>query len=130
MSPYRQIRLPKEPDDLLKKRRMTNSTRVPAMRTVDAHGSQRTLDNVNSMSPTGVLQLQQTVGNRAVERLLEKNSAEQATSGSQQSIQRSIEEEEELICPGSKIRSGGQGRGEGYGEGKGPIGNPKDEEWG
>jgi len=40
--------------------------------------------------------------------------------------------EEDLIeelCPGSKIRSAGQGRGEGTGEGSGPAGYPKDEEW-
>jgi len=28
------------------------------------------------------------------------------------------------ICPGSKIRSGGMGRGLGTGGGKGPIGSP------
>jgi len=28
------------------------------------------------------------------------------------------------ICPGSKIRSGGLGRGLGVGKGKGPIGTP------
>jgi hypothetical protein len=40
--------------------------------------------------------------------------------------------EEDLIdelCPGSKIRSAGLGRGEGTGEGKGPIGYSKGEEW-
>jgi hypothetical protein len=51
---------------------------------------------------------------------------------SQPSIQRSAGQEDDLIdelCPGSKIRSAGQGRGEGTGEGQGPIGYPKDEEW-
>jgi len=32
--------------------------------------------------------------------------------------------EEELPCPGSKIRSKGEGRGQGYGKGKGPLGVP------
>ena len=27
-------------------------------------------------------------------------------------------------CPGSKIRSGGKGRGLGHGKGRGPIGKP------
>jgi hypothetical protein len=28
-------------------------------------------------------------------------------------------------CPGSKIKSTGQGKGKGFGQGKGPVGKPK-----
>ena len=108
MSTYRQMKIPKEPDDILKKRRTANITPVAAVQSVYPAGFQRTTDNINSLSPANVLQLQRTVGNRAVERLLENRAAKQTAKTGQQSIQRSLEEEDELVCPGSKIRSGGQ----------------------
>jgi hypothetical protein len=133
MPTYRMKTL-KEPEDILKKRREANRTDVAQVEPVHPAGFQRTTDDVNSLSPTNVLQLQRTVGNRAVGQLLDARTAEQAAETGQQVIQRSAEQEEEedlmeALCPGSKIRSGGQGRGEGTGEGKGPIGYPKDEEW-
>ena len=36
-----------------------------------------------------------------------------------------IKYNQSLPCPGSKIRSGGQGQGLGRGQGKGPIGKPR-----
>ena len=78
---------------------------------------QRATGNMALLSPSNVLELQRMVGNRAVVQLIEE-----------QSLQRNSEEEEELPCPGSEIRSGGLGRGQGTGQGKGPIGQPYEEE--
>jgi len=131
MSTFR-MKTPKEPDDIPKKRRAANRPDVAEVQPVYPAGFQRTTEGVNSLSPANVLQLQRTVGNQAVEQLLKDRTPEQAAETGQPSIQRSLEQEEELLglpCPGSKIRSGGQGRGEGTGEGTGPIGYPKDEEW-
>ena len=130
MSKYHQIRIPKEAEKTLKKRPETSRTRDTSRQPDLSPGAERSPASAGRLSPTNVLQLQRTVGNQAVEHLLANRTAGQMTKTTQQPIQRSIEEEEELICPGSKIRSDGQGRGEGYGEDKGPIRNPKDEEWG
>jgi hypothetical protein len=78
---------------------------------------QRATGNIALMSPSNVLQLQRLVGNRAVVQMIQE-----------QSLQRNLEEEEELPCPGSGIRSGGAGRREGIGQGMGPIGQPYEEE--
>jgi hypothetical protein len=122
----------KDPDDVLNKPREANRTDVAQVQPLYPVGFRRTTGDVNALTPTSVLQLQRTVGNRAVEQLLGARTAEQAAETGQQAIQRSTEQEEDLmdlLCPGSKIRSAEQGRGEGTGEGKGPIGYPKDEEW-
>lgn len=129
--PTFQTRNLKEQDGILKKQRTANEPDVAEVQPVSPAAFKHT-DDVSSLSPTNVLQLQRTVGNRAVEQLLSARTAGQADEAGQPSIQRSLEQEEELLeppCPGSKIRSAGQGRGEGTGEGKGPIGYPKDEEW-
>jgi hypothetical protein len=117
-----------ERDPLLHTQREVNKTgtaRADVPRTAD---SQPSISSPGSLTPAAVLQLQRSVGNRAVGQLLEDRAAAQAEAGQPQ-IQRSVEEEEELECPGGKIRSGGLGRGEGTGEGQGPIGYPRDEEW-
>jgi len=129
--PTFQTRNLKEQDDILKKQRTANEPNLAEVQPVSPAAFKHT-DNVSSLSPANVLQLQRTVGNRAVEQLLSARTAEQAADINQPPIQRSLEQEEELPglpCPGSKIRSAGQGRGEGTGEGGGPIGYPKDEEW-
>ncbi|MBN1135315.1 MAG: hypothetical protein JXM73_01950 [Anaerolineae bacterium] len=129
--PTFQTKTLKEQDDILKKRQEANEPDVAGVQPVSPAAFQHTGD-ASSLSPGNVLQLQRTVGNRAVEQLLSARTAEQAAEVDQPSIQRSLEEEEEvtgLPCPGSKIRSEGQGRGEGTGKGAGPIGYPKDEEW-
>ncbi|MBN1317241.1 MAG: hypothetical protein JXA42_17285 [Anaerolineales bacterium] len=77
--------------------------------------------DVNDMSPSGVLHLQRTIGNRAVGQLVSEHSDMQETP-----VQLELEEEE--LCPGSMIGSEGQGKGEGYGQGQGPMGIPKEEE--
>jgi hypothetical protein len=122
----------KEPDDILNKRRDAKAIRDAEVEPAYPTALQRITDGAGSMSQADVLQLQRTVGNRAVEQLLKDRVPGQTAEASQSSIQRSAEQEEDLIgelCPGSKIRSAGQGRGEGTGEGQGPIGYPKDEEW-
>jgi hypothetical protein len=122
----------KEPDDILKKRRDTEATKIAKVEPVPPAVFQHTADAAGSLSQADVLQLQHTVGNQAVEQLLKVRVPGPTAEASVQSIQRSAEQEEDLIdelCPGSKIRSAGQGRGEGTGEGRGPIGYPKDEEW-
>ena len=130
MAHYRRIRIPKEPEKILKKPPQTQQTRDTSRQPDSSPGLRRSPSSAGSLSPSNVLQLQRTVGNRAVEQLLAgrtEGKTKQTTPGL---IQRSIEEEEELLCPGSRIRSEGQGQGKGYGQGKGPLGNPKDEEWG
>ena len=130
--PTFRMRSLQEPDDILKKRRATDRTGVTEAQPVYPAGFQRTIDDVSSLSPANVLQLQRSVGNRAVEQLLVDRDPGQAADTGELSIQRSLEQEEEqmeLACPGSKINSAGQGRGEGTGEGRGPMGYPKDEEW-
>jgi hypothetical protein len=122
----------KEPDDLVKKRRDAKTMRGAEVEPVYPTALQRITDGAGSLSQADVLQLQRTVGNQSVEQLLKDRMPGQTTEASQSSIQRSAEQEDDLIdelCPGSKIRSAGQGRGEGTGGGKGPIGYPKDEEW-
>jgi hypothetical protein len=78
---------------------------------------QRATGRVALLSPSNVLQLQQMVGNRAVLQMIQEGT-----------LQRNLEEEEELPCPGSQIRSEGRGRGEGTGQVMGPIGQPYEEE--
>jgi hypothetical protein len=130
--PVFRMKAPKEPDDVLAKSREANKTEAAQAEPAHPANFRFTADTVSALSPASVLQLQRTVGNQAVTKLLAAQPAEQATEAGQPSIQRSLgqeEEELELPCPGSKIRSGGQGKGEGTGGGKGPIGYPKDEEW-
>jgi hypothetical protein len=130
--PVFRMKTPKEPDDILKQMRQPNKTDVAQAEPAQPANFRFTADTVSALSPASVLQLQRTVGNRTVEQLLAGQSVPQATEAGQPSIQRSLDQEEEepeLPCPGSKIRSGGQGRGEGTGEGKGPLSYPKDEEW-
>ena len=122
----------KEPEDVLKQGREAKKTEAAQPELAYPANFRPTADAVSALSPAGVLQFQRTAGNRAVEQLLAPQPVEQTTEADEPSIQRSLdqgEEELELPCPGSKIRSSGQGRGEGTGEGKGPIGYPKDEEW-
>ncbi|MEJ2737555.1 MAG: hypothetical protein P8189_29035 [Anaerolineae bacterium] len=123
----------KELDDvLLVKSREAKKTEVAQAEPAYPADVRFTPDAVGALSPASVLQLQRTAGNRAVEQLLAAQPVEQTTEAALPSIQRSLDQEEEdleLPCPGSKIRSGGQGRGKGTGGGKGPLGYPKDEEW-
>ena len=115
----------KEPDDILKKRQDARTKRDAEVEPAYPTAVQRITDGAGSLSQADVLQLQRTVGNQSVEQLLKDRVPGQTTEASQSSIQRSAEQEEDLIdelCPGSKIRSAGQGRGEGTGGGKGPIG--------
>lgn len=84
---------------------------------------QHAAPDMSAVSPSDVLHLQRTIGNRAAEQFIQDRSAGQA-----QPVQRTPEEEEEPECPGSEIRSGGEGRGEGVGEGRGPLGVPVGEE--
>jgi hypothetical protein len=130
--PVFRMKTPKESDDVLAKSREANKTEPAEAEPAYPANIRFTADTVSALSPAGVLQLQRAVGNRAVEQLLALQSIEQTTEVGEPSIQRSLDQEEEdleLPCPGSKIRSGGRGRGEGTGDGKGPLGYPKDEEW-
>jgi len=95
----------------------------PAIQKTDDHQVEQTPADANLLSASGVLQLQRTIGNRAVVQLIEERSA-----GQGQPVQRGAEEEEELECPGSMIRSGGEGKGQGVGQGQGPLGLPTEEE--
>jgi len=120
MPTFHRVRVPKERGRTLKQQPAANETRVFPIQPVYPAGFQLATSDPNFLSPSSVLQLQHIVGNRAVVQLLREQ---------EQPIQRSLEEEEELACPGSMIKSDGQGQGKGYGEGKGPVGLPKDEEW-
>jgi hypothetical protein len=120
-----------ERNDVFKKSRPAD--KIDTTKAVPAHPADFpfTTRDVSLLSPASVLQLQRTVGNRAAEQLLGTRPVEQTAEAAQPSIQRSSEQEDELLglaCPGSKIRSSGQGRGEGTGEGQGPVGYPKDED--
>jgi hypothetical protein len=130
--PSFQKKSPKEPDEIIRKRRDLEATKGAEVEPAPPAAFQGITDGAGSLSQANVLQLQRAVGNQAVEQLLKDRVPAQTIEAGQQSIQRSAEQEEDLIdalCPGSKIRSAGLGRGEGTGEGKGPIGYPKDEEW-
>ena len=108
----------------MKKREEKDATvKRPAVKRTDDHQVEQTPADANLLSPSGVLQLQRTIGNRAVVQLIKERSA-----GQEQPVQRSLEEEEELECPGSMIRSGGEGKGQGVGQGQGPLGQPTEEE--
>lgn len=130
MAHYSRIRIPKEPEEILKKPPQIGQTRDTSRQPDSSSGLERSPSSAGSLSQSNVLQLQRTVGNKAVEQLLAGRTERKRKQTSPGLIQRSIEEEEELLCPGSKIRSEGQGQGKGYGQGKGPLGNRKDEEWG
>jgi hypothetical protein len=118
-----------ERDAALHKQREVDKPDVAQADVPRTADSQVPISNPGSLTPAAVLQLQRSVGNQAVGQLLEDRVTAQAPEAGQPLIQRSLEEEEELECPGSAIRSGGLGRGEGTGEGSGPIGYPKEDEW-
>ena len=83
------------------------------------------MDSNGPLSSADVGVLQRSVGNRTTAQLLSERADDQ-----DRAVQRSLDEEEELPCPGSKIRSEGQGKGLGFGQGEGPIGEPTEEERG
>ena len=126
MSTFYRKKAPEEQDRVLKKLETEDRTRVSLARPGYPSRSQGVTGGVRSLSPSGMLQLQHTIGNRAVGQILRERSARQAA----EIVQRTINPEEEVLeSPGSEIRSGGLRRGEGYGLGKWPIGVPKDEKW-
>lgn len=104
---------------VLKNHQAKDGARTTTVQPAYPTGLQHAGDDAGLLSPANLLQLQRTVGNRAVVQLITEQ---------EQSVQPSLEEEEELPCPGNMIRSEGQGRGEGYGQGKGPIGQPYEDE--
>ena len=114
MTTFRRMKKSEEKDATVKR---------PAIQKADDHQIEQSPPDANLLSPSGVLQLQRTIGNRAVAQLIEERPA-----GQEQSVQRSPEEEDELECPGSMIRSGGEGKGQGVGQGQGPVGLPTEEE--
>jgi len=131
---FRRTQLPKNDETLLKRQQQN----VASSRSVQVQpATSDTMPSVDAsslpMSPSGVLQLQRVAGNRAVDKLLQTGGGDQSDTSRQPLIQRTAEEdlekEVDLLCPGSKIRSGGQGQGKGYGQGQGPIGVLKKDEW-
>jgi hypothetical protein len=125
----RRWKVQEEQDRLSKKPEGEKRAGVSSARPVHPVRFGPAMGGASSLSPSDILRLQRTIGNQAVGQLIGKRWDKPVAGAVEQSIQRSVEEEEELPCPGSKISSGGLGKGEGYGQGKGPVGYPKDEEW-
>jgi hypothetical protein len=118
------VKLSEEKDRAAKKRRETNRIHPLLTEATLPAVSRRVAASNGLLSPADVRILQRSVGNRATTQVLSKK-----VDGQAQVVQRSLGEEEELPCPGSKIGSEGQGKGLGYGQGEGPIGEPAEEEW-
>ena len=116
MSNYSRLRIPEE-HRILKTQEVEAKSPTAAQPLLPP-SVKRATGRIASLSPSNVLQLQRMVGNQTVVQMVQD----------EQSLQRAVLDEDDLLCPGSKIRSGGLGRGEGVGQGKGPIGRPFDEE--
>lgn len=125
MATSRRIRRSEEEHKAAEKRRETNRIRPPLAEAALPAAYRRATDSTGTLSSADVGVLQRTVGNRTTTQLLSERVEDQ-----DRTVQRSLDEEEELACPGSKIRSGGQGKGLGFGLGEGPIGEPTEEERG
>ena len=123
MATYRRLGKSEEEYKAVKKRREMDRARPLSTEAALPAVYRRATDSAGPLSSADVGVLQRTVRNRTTVHLLGDRFEDQ-----NQAIQRSLDEEEELACPGSKIRSGGQGKGLGYGRGEGPIGEPTEEE--
>jgi hypothetical protein len=124
MATYRRLRRSEEEYKATKKRREASKIRPLSAEAALPTVYQRATDSDGPLRSTDVPVLQRTVGNRTTVQLLDDRFEDR-----NQAIQRSLDEEE-LACPGSKIRSGGQGKGLGFGLGEGPIAAPTEVEWG
>jgi hypothetical protein len=120
---YRRIRLSEQEYKAVKKRRETNRIHPLLTEAALPAAYRRITNSIGPLSSADVGVLQRSVGNRTTSQVLSERADDQALV-----VQRSPDEEEELPCPGSKIRSEGQGKGLGYGQGEGPIGEPTEEE--
>jgi hypothetical protein len=122
---YRRIRLSEEEYKVAKKRRP--ASRIHPLLTEAALPAvyRRAAASKGPLSSADVGVLQRSVGNQTTTQLLSGRAGDPASV-----VQRSLDEEEELPCPGSEIGSEGQGKGLGFGQGEGPIGQPTEEEWG
>jgi hypothetical protein len=125
MATYRRLRKSEEEDRAVKKRREIDRVRPLSTEAALPAVYQRATDSAGPLSSADVGVLQRVVGNRTTTQLLSERVEDQ-----NRAVQLSVDEEEELECPGSRIRSGGEGRGLGLGLGEGPIGEPAEEEWG
>jgi hypothetical protein len=125
MTTYRRVSKPEEEYKAARKRRAGNGIRpLSAEAALPAVYRRATNDN-GPLSSADVGTLQRSVGNQTTTQLLSERAVGQAGV-----VQRALEEEEDPTCPGSKIRSEGQGKGLGTGEGAGPLGVPTEEEQG
>ena len=61
---------------------------------------------------------------RQIEKIAAKEVKKVTKKDTKKKKKKKVEKKVVLPCPGSKIRSGGQGRGLGRGGGKGPLGIP------
>ena len=125
MATYRRLRKSEEEYKAVKKRRETDRGHPLPTEAALPAVYRRATDSAGPLRPADVGVLQRAVGNRTTAQLLSERVEDQ-----NRAVQLSPDEEEELVCPGSKIRSGGQGKGLGFGLGEGPIGEPTEEEWG
>jgi hypothetical protein len=125
MATYRRLRKPEEEYRAVGKRPETDRTRPLSTEAALPAVYRRATDSAGPLRSTDAGVLQRAVGNRTTAQLLSERTEDQ-----NRAVQLSLDEEEELACPGSKIRSGGQGKGLGFGLGKGPVGEPTEEEWG
>jgi hypothetical protein len=122
---YRRLRKSEEEYRAVKKRRETDRARPLSTEAALPAVYRRVTDSAGPLRSADVEVLQRAVGNRTTAQLLSERVEDQ-----NRAVQLSLDEEEELACPGSEIRSGGQGKGLGFGQGEGPIGEPTEEEWG
>jgi hypothetical protein len=122
---YRRIRKSEEEYRAAKKRQEANRIRPLLAQAALPAVYRRVTNNTGPLSSADVGVLQRSVGNQTTTKLLSERADDQFRV-----IQRSLDEEEDLACPGSKIRSEGQGKGLGFGAGEGPLGIPTEEEWG
>ena len=125
MPTFRRLGKSEEEYKAVQKRRETDRIRPLSTEAALPAVYRRATDSAGPLSSVDVGVLQRTVGNRTTIQLLGDR-----LKGQNRTIQRSLDEEEELECPGSEIRSGGEGKGLGLGLGEGPIGEPTEEEWG
>lgn len=125
MATYRRLRKSEEEYKAVKKRRETDRIRPLSTEAALPAVYRRATDSAGSLRPADLAVLQRAVGNRTTVQLLSERVEDQ-----NRAVQLSLDEEEELACPGSKISSGGQGKGLGFGLGEGPIGEPTEQEWG
>lgn len=122
MPNYRQTRIPAE-ETRAAKRRYKSRVRLHIPQKTPPSVYRQAVSGTSNLSPTGVSALQRAAGNRATNQLLSRQGGAQS-----QIIQRTMDDLEELPCPGSKIRSEGRGRDLGIGQGKGPIGTQTEED--